>query len=204
MISVHPKTINFDMMKQLLFLIYFFTIFFVGNIGYAQTDFVFEEKEKKKENSEKIGKGYDESFQSIGIQTLGMKDGDTPLRWFVSLNNGNLIVETIGLYLEQQFILQIAGSSPYTFLGNGVFWYIVGDKRFGITGRANIGASFVSDINNTSFLGSTITGFGSNAAIGLSVGEGSFNTNVAFVVHQTSLLGFTIAPGANFSVLFKL
>lgn len=176
----------------------------MGNIVFAQTDFVFEEKEKKRVKNEETGNGYDDSFQSIGIQTLGMKDGDNPLRWFVSLNNGNLIVDNIGLYLEQQFTLQIAGNSPYTFLGNGVLWYIVGNKRFGIVARANIGASFVSDINNTSFLGSTITGFGSTAAIGLSVGEGNFNSNVTFVVHQTSLLGFTIAPGANFNVLFKL
>jgi len=191
-------------MKHLSFLLIFLGIFSIDSVGYAQTDFVFEEKEKKKVNTEETGKGYDESFQSIGIQVLGMKEGETPLRWFLSLNNGNLIAETIGLYLEQQFILQIAGNSPYTFLGNGVLWYMVGNKRFGLTGRINVGASFVSDITKTSLLGSTITGFGSTAAIGFSVGEGSFNSNVTFVVHQTSLLGSVISPGANFSILFKL
>lgn len=170
----------------------------------AQTDFVFDEKEKKKSDNEESLGVYDDSFQSIGVQALGLKEGETPLRWFLTVNNGNLVAEKIGLYIEQQVYFQFVGNTPYTFLGTGLFHYIAGNKQLGLVGRLNAGVSFVSDIRNSSLFGSAITGFGSTLALGLSAGEKSFLTNIVFVVHQTSLLGGKISPGANISVLFKL
>ncbi|HRE59067.1 MAG TPA: hypothetical protein PLW09_14725, partial [Candidatus Kapabacteria bacterium] len=92
----------------------------------------------------------------------------------------------------------------YTFLGSGVLWYIAGTKKLGVIGKANVGASFVSDIQNSSLFGSAIMGFGSTLGLGLSGGEGIFAFHAMVMVHQTSLLGGHIAPAGNVNILFRL
>ena len=177
----------------------------VGSVSvHAQTEFVFEEKPKVNVLDEAVGEKYENSFQSLGIVGLGMLDGENPIRWFVNLNNNSLISNDIGLYLEQQLILQVSGDTPYTFLGNGVMCYLTGTKRLGIIGKANVGVSFVSDIRNSSLFGSAITGFGSTVGLGFSGGEGIFAFHAMALLHQTSLLGGRIAPAGNVNILFRL
>jgi len=170
----------------------------------AQTEFVFEEKEKTNNIDDEVSSKYDDSFQSLGIIGAGMKDGDTPVRWFATLQNNSLLNDDTGLYLEQQIMLQVAGNTPYTFLGNGLFWYIAGTKKLGLIGKANIGVSFVSDIRNSSLFGSAITGFGSTIGLGFSGGEGKFGMNAMFMLHQTTLVGGQIVPAGNVNFLFRL
>lgn len=177
----------------------------IGSVSvHAQTEFVFEEKPKVKVSDDAAGARYENSFQSLGILGMGMADGENPIRWFININNNSLISNDIGLYLEQQFMLQISGDTPYTFLGNGVMCYLTGTKRFGIIGKANIGVSFVSDIRNSSLFGSAITGLGSTVGLGFSGGEGVFAFHAMALLHQTSLLGGHIAPAGNVNILFRL
>ncbi len=171
---------------------------------HAQTEFVFEEKPKVKISDDASGEKFESSFQSLGIVGMGMSDGENPARWFINLNNNSLISNDIGLYLEQQFMLQISGDTPYTFLGNGVMCYLAGTKRLGIIGKANIGVSFVSDIRNSSLFGSAITGFGSTLGLGFSGGEGIFAFQAMALLHQTSLLGGHISPAGTVNILFRL
>lgn len=170
----------------------------------AQTEFVFEEKAKTNVIDDEGSLKYDDSFQSLGIIGAGMKDGDTPVRWFVTLQNNSLLNDDTGLYLEQQIMLQVAGNTPYTFLGNGLFWYIAGTKKLGLIGKANVGVSFVSDIRNSSLFGSAIMGFGSTIGLGFSGGEGKFGMNAMLMLHQTTLAGGQIVPAGNVNFLFRL
>jgi len=191
-------------MRNIVVFLFGVLVLLAGNCLQAQTEFVFEEKPKTAGMEDDGATRYESSFQSLGVMGMGMAEGVNPVRWFITFNNSALFSDDMGLYLEQQIMLQVAGNTPYTFLGNGVLWYIAGTKKLGVVGKANVGASFVSDIQNSSLFGSAIMGFGSTLGLGLSGGEGIFAFHAMVMVHQTSLLGGHIAPAGNVNILFRL